>query len=257
VGQTVTLTATETAFSDHSHPAGSVQFEAGGNAIGFGATAIGFGATAIGSPVPVDASGVAAMTTSFAAAGPQWLFAVFTPTNTTGYNSSTGQYDEIVQAAEANSGSEPLSVTVPASGSFTLTVATGTVTLTVSGASATGALNPITVSDARNTTPGWSASGQAADFVGSGTAAGGTISGNHLGWVPTGTSLGTGVTLGGTVTPAAPGLGTTAAVLAQAHAGSGFGTSGLGANLTLAIPAAAPAGSYTSSLTVTAVTTLL
>jgi len=241
VGQTVTLTATETA-ADNSHPAGSVQFESGGSALG--------------SPVAVDANGMATTTTPASAAGSVSLSAVFTPTNTTGFNSSTGTATLTVNPQASNSGSEPLAVTVPASGSFSLTVATGTVSLTVSGSSATGALNPITVADTRNTTPGWSLSGQAADFVGSGTAAGGTISGNQLGWAPTDTALGTGVTLGGTVAPASPGLGTTAAVLAQAHAGSGFGTSSLGANLTLAIPAAATAGDYTSSLTVTAVTSL-
>jgi hypothetical protein len=65
---------------------------------------------------------------------------------------------------------------------------------------------------------------EAADFTGSGSA---TISGNQLGWMPTDTSLGAGVTLGGTATPASPGLGSTAAVLASAHAGSGTGTSAL------------------------------
>ena len=241
VGQTVTLTATETA-ADGTHPAGSVQFQAGGSTIG--------------APVAVNASGVASTTTTFAAAGTQSLSAVFTPTNTTSFFSSTSTATETVQPLGSNSGSEPLAVSVPASGSFTLTVAPGTVTLTVSGSGATGALNPITVADTRNTTPGWSVSGQAADFTGSGTAAGGSIPGNQLGWAPASASLGTGVTLGGTVAPGSPGLGTTAAVLASAHAGSGSGTSALGANLTLAIPAAAAAGSYTSSLTVTAVTSL-
>jgi len=242
-GQTVTLTATEEA-SDGTNPAGSVQFEVGGSAIGAG--------------VAVNASGVATTATSFAAAGSQLLSAVFTPTSTAGYNSSTGTYTETVNTSSGggNSGSEPVAATVPASGSFTLTVATGTVTLTVSGSDATGALNPITVSDTRNTYPGWSVSGQAAEFTGSGTAAGSTISGNQLGWMPTGTSLGTGVTLGATVTPAAPGLGITAATLASAPAGSGLGTSVLGANLTLAIPAAAFAGPYAGLLTVTAVTSL-
>jgi ABC-type phosphate transport system substrate-binding protein len=49
-GQTVTLTATVTA-ADGTHPAGSVQFQAEG--------------IAIGSPVPVSSSGVATTTTSF------------------------------------------------------------------------------------------------------------------------------------------------------------------------------------------------
>jgi phosphate transport system substrate-binding protein len=153
-------------------------------------------------------------------------------------------------------GSEPLFVVVPATGSFTLTVATGTVELAASGATAAGALNPITVSDTRNTYPGWSVSGQASDFTGSGSAAGGTISGNQLGWTPTETSLGPGAVLGGTVAPASPGLGSTAAVLASALAGGGDGTSALGANLTLDIPASAAAGPYASTLTITAVTSL-
>jgi hypothetical protein len=115
-------------------------------------------------------------------------------------------------------------------------------------------LNPVTVSDTRNTFPGWQVTGQESAFAGSGTSAGYTFSGNQLGWVPTDTSLGTGVTLGPTVTPASPGLGTTAGVLAQAHAPNGTGTSVLGANLTLAIPASAAAGPYAGTLTITAVT---
>jgi len=88
-----------------------------------------------------------------------------------------------------------------------------------------------------------------------GTAAGGTFSGNQLGWQPTDTALAPGVTLGSAVTAAAPGLGT-AAVLASAPHGlsNGYGTSTLGANLTLLIPPTAPAGPYTSGLTVSAVT---
>jgi len=243
-GQTVTLTATEVA-ADNTHPAGQVQFEVGG--------------TAIGAPVAVNASGVATTTTTFAAGGTEALSAVFTPTSAT-YASSTGTFSLTVNVP-VNTGTEPIAVTVPATGAFTLTVATGTVTLTSNstGTSATGALNPVTVSDTRNTFPGWSVSGQESDFAGSGTAAGHTISGNQLGWVPTDTSLATGATLGGTVTPAAPGLGTTAAVLAQAHAatpGSGSGTSVLGANLTLLIPAGTFAGPYAGVMTVTAVTAL-
>lgn len=241
VGATVTLTATEKA-SDNSHPAGSIQFENGG--------------TALGSPVAVDSTGTATMQTTFSAAGTESLSAVFTPTDTTKATGSTGTFSETVTTQNPNSGSEPLAVTVPASGSFTFTVAPGTVTLTVSGTSATGALNAVTVTDTRNTFDGWSVSGQTSDFTGSGTAAGSTIPGDQLGWAPTDTALATGATLGGTVAPAAPGLGTTAAVLAQAHAGNGNGTSTLGANLTLAIPAAAKAGGYAATLTLTAVTSL-
>ena len=97
-------------------------------------------------------------------------------------------------------------------------------------------------------------SGQASDFTGSGTAAGGSIAGGQLGWVPTATALGGGVALGPTATPANPGLATAPAILASAEAGTGYGTSTLGADLTLAVPAAAAAGPYSGSLTVTAIT---
>jgi hypothetical protein len=182
--------------------------------------------------------------------------ALFTPKDAVAFNCSTSTLSLTVSAAPL-SGTMPLATTVPAAGAFTLTVDTAdTVTLAVNGNSATTATTPVVVSDTRNTYPGWSVSGQAADFTGSGTAAGASISGDHLGWIPTGTSLGTGVTLGPAVAPAAPGLGSTAAVLASAHAGSGFGTSTLGANLALAIPATAAEGGYTGSLTVSAVTAL-
>jgi hypothetical protein len=174
---------------------------------------------------------------------------MFTPTSPS-FGSSTGTASLSVVPAGALSGSEPLAVTVPQSGAFTLTVAPGTVTLSATGLTATGALQPITVSDTRNTFPGWSVTGQAADFTGSGTAAGSTISGNQLGWTPTGTvSDGT---LGGPVA-VPPGIGSTAAVLASAAVGHGFGTSNLGANLNLIIPPNAAAGPYTSTLTVTAI----
>jgi len=238
VATTVRLTATITA-TDGTRPAGTVQFEVGG--------------TAIGNPVAVTSLGVASTTTAFTTPGIMALSAVYTPTNSA-YSGFTATYSEIVTGPFFNV--EPVTVTVPTSGSFALTVGTGTVTLTVSGSTGTGALNAITVSDTRNTYPGWSVSGQAASFTGSGSAAGQTISGNQLGWVPTDTSLATGASLGPAVTAGSPGLGTTPAVLALAHAGHGFGTSVLGANLTLAIPALAVAGPYSGTLTVTAITAL-
>jgi hypothetical protein len=238
VGQTVTLTATVSP----SSAAGTVQFEVGG--------------TAIGSPATVT-SGVASTTTTFAAAGAEDLSAVFTPTDSTAFGSSTGTASLTVSTAPPNSGQIPLAVTVPASGTFTLTVdTTDTVTLAVSGNNAAAATTPITVSDTRNTFPGWSVSGQSSDFTGSGTAAGASIPGDQLGWTPTSTGqLPQGVTLGGQVTPAGPGLGTTPAVLASVPAGlnNGYGTATLGANLTLAIPVPQAAGPYAGGLSITSV----
>jgi phosphate ABC transporter phosphate-binding protein len=150
---------------------------------------------------------------------------------------------------------EPLTIAVPQTGSFSLTVPAGTVNLSVAGQTAAGALNPITVADTRNSYPGWSVSGQESSFAGSGTAAGSTIPGNQLGWTPIAITLGGGANLGAPVGPADPGMGTTPATLAYAEAGSGYGTSTLGANLYLAIPPTAAAGPYLGTLTVTAVTT--
>jgi hypothetical protein len=239
VGQTVTLTATITP----AGATGSVQFSVGG--------------TAIGTPVTVS-GGVATTTTTFAAAGTEALAAAYTPTGS--FSASSGTFSLTVNAAPPNSGTIPLAVTVPSTGAFTLTVnTTSTVTLAVSGSSATAATTPIVVSDTRNTFPGWSVSGQDSNWTGSGTAAGATISGNQLGWVPTTSTspLTQGVTLGPTVAPASPGLGTTPAVLASVHAGigNGFGTTTLGANLTLAIPSGQAAGPYSSGLNITAAST--
>ena len=167
---------------------------------------------------------------------------------------------EVVSPGEGDIGFQPLVVSVPPGGSFTLTVTAGAVNLIVLAPNAIGVvfavglLNPITVSDTRNTYPGWSVSGQAANFTGSGSAAGGTISPTQLGWYPSGSSLADGVTLGLGTLPANPGMGTTPQLLAQAPAGYGFGTSVLGAELQLEVPSLAPAGPYTSVLTVTAVT---
>jgi ABC-type phosphate transport system substrate-binding protein len=156
----------------------------------------------------------------------------------------------------------PVAVNVPQVGAFTLTVdGTDTVTLTVNGSNATAPTTPILVSDTRNYYPGWSVSGQDGTWIGAGAAAGAAISGDQLGWTPTSSTapLPPGVTLGSAVAPASPGLGTNPALLAFAVAGvgNGFGVTTLGADLDLLIPVLPvpqQAGSYTSGLTITAVT---
>ena len=89
--------------------------------------------------------------------------------------------------------------------------------------------------------------------------AGATISGNQLGWTPTSSTspLTQGVTLGGAVAPASPGLGTTPAVLASVTAGlgNGYGTTTLGANLDLLFPVPQAAGPYAGGLSITSVST--
>ena len=244
-GVPVKLTAAVIA-ANGTHPGGSVQFEVGG--------------TDIGSPVAVNATGMATTTTTFASAGPESLTAVFTPAHPAAFSSSSGTLTLPVNAVTAvYSGMIPLATNVPSAGTFTLTVDTAdtvTLTMSASGASADAMTTPITVSDTRNTYPGWSVSGQGTDWTGSGTADGATISGNQLGWAPASAdTLPHGVTLGSPVSPASPGLGSNPAVLAAAPpgVGNGYGTTTLGANLTLLIPASQATGSYTAGLTITAV----
>jgi hypothetical protein len=252
VGATATLTANVTAGS--AFPAGTVQFEAGG--------------TNIGTPVAVNTGSVsvpASTTTTFAAAGSQALTAVFVPAVPASFAGSTGSFSLAVGSLLAG-GTNPVPVTVavPSTGSLSVTVATGSVTLTPASPATTpdetaaGTLNQVTVADSRNTFPGWSVSGQESVFTGPGTN---TIPAASLGWTPAfvGSAAGAAV-IGTPVAPAGantgstgPGLGT-AATLASATPGNGFGTNVLTAALLLDIPSATPPGSYAGNLTVTYVT---
>lgn len=119
---------------------------------------------------------------------------------------------------------------------------------------AAGALRPVTVTDTRADRPGWNASGQVSAFTADGAAG---FGGKHLGWTPQvlGQADGQGVVPG---PAAAPGL--TAgnglaggAVLGSAPAGSGRGTARLGADLKLELPTDTAAGTYTATLTLTAI----
>lgn len=253
---TVTLTATVTA-ADGTAPAGSVTFFNGATAINASPIAVTWTTTA-----PI--TGTASTTTTFTTSGSFAITAKFTPTPTT-YAASTSAATNlsVTLAGSLNAGGvNPvvINVTVAATGTLTVTVAAGPVNLAVTGLTGTGNLPGVSIKDTRNNFPGWSVLGQESAFTS--TALPSTpISGNQLGWVPaaaTGSAAfdGTHVVLGGTVAPASPGLGTTAATLALAHAG--FGADPLGnttyiatAALTLTIPPVTTAGAYTGNLTVT------
>jgi hypothetical protein len=229
----VTLTATETA-SRGKHVAGHVQFEVG--------------ETDMGTPVAVNAKGVATTTTTFSTAGKEALEAEFTPTSAR-YASSTGKFTLVVGPRRPSvAGIETISVTVPRSGSFTVTIDPGPAQLTPSESAARGTLPDVTVTDTRNYFPGWSLSGQAGTFTDSST--GQSVAGKHLGWVPTvAGSLHGGANLGRAVAPAPPGL-SSPATLAFAVAGCGFGTNVLSAKLTLDIPET-ERGRYAGTVTIT------
>jgi len=241
-GASVTLTATESPAT-----AGSVQFAAGGSPIG--------------SPVAVNGSGVA--TTTFTTPTPfnssVTLTATFTPTNTAAFTGSSGQTVlNTSSTLTAQNGAVTISVTVAATGTLTVSVAANTgVNLAVSGSTATGTLPTVTITDTRNNFPGWSVMGQQGTFSTAGPPAN-SFSGNQLGWTPTAVNapLPNGAILGPTVAPVTPGLGTTAGVLALAHAGTGADPSGatndqVAASMLLDIPSNATAGTYSGTLTIT------
>jgi hypothetical protein len=241
-GQATILTATVA--GENGTPTGTMQFTING--------------TAVGGPVSLSPQGTASTTVVFTAPGPQQLTAVYTP-DTSNYASTFITWTEnVVLAVGLNSGGMPIAAAVPVVGSFSLTVQTqSVVTLTVSadGSTATAVTTPIVVESTLNTYPGWSVTGQESDFAGVGPASGWSMPGNQLGWAPAASMLATGATLGAVVAPGSPGLGTTAALLAEAPSGygNGFGTTSLDPTLTLAIPPTARAGLYGGSLTITAV----
>jgi trimeric autotransporter adhesin len=266
-GQLVTLTATASVAS----ATGTVQFENNGSDINNAVTLSGGTAsTTFTAPTETATTDVA-------------LTAVYTPTGN--FTAGTaGSLSLPVNPPPTNpttaSGQIPLAVTVPLSGTFSLTVNTTTwVVLGVNsaGTTATGATTPVVVTDTYNSYPGWSVTGEATQWTGvtntstetpSGYPAATDIPADHgsqtipadqLGWAPTNTgTLPTGVTLGNAITAGTSpnGLGDSAQTLATGTPGSGSytGTSGvtLGANLTLAIPAGQEEGPYAAFLNIDA-----
>jgi surface-anchored protein len=119
---------------------------------------------------------------------------------------------------------------------------------------AAGELRPVTVTDTRSGAPGWNAAGQLGDFRADGGA---VLGGKYLGWVPSVLSQadGQGVVAGAAVPPGfSSGNGLAgSSVLGTAPAGSGRGTARLGADLKLELPTQTQAGTYTATLTLTAI----
>ena len=115
---------------------------------------------------------------------------------------------------------------------------------------AVGAINPIKVTDTRPEKSPWAVSVEASDFK----DADKTLEAKYLGWDPRIEQKGAGATAGKRVSPA-PGSNTGLAesqTLAQAAAGHERGTATLGAKLHLNAPATVEAGTYRSTLTITA-----
>lgn len=126
---------------------------------------------------------------------------------------------------------------------------------------ATGFINQVTVVDTRGTDTIWEASGQMGPF----TSGSGTFGGSQLGWTPivtddsdaftdsSGAPYDQTVTAGAAVAPNTPsGLGA-GKRLAISSTGASLGIARLDADLEILIPVFANAGTYTGTLTITAV----
>lgn len=201
-------------------------------------------------------NGTASLVVNTLAVGDHSITAKFEPTDPTAFSASTSSAVTVtIVAANGDTGIETLNVNVPLNeGVFTLTVNPGPVQLAEVGSTFefTGQLAPVTVSDGRQQShPGWSLSGQVSDF----TSGSNSIDGDDLGWTPTITTQNAAadVVAGPAVAAGShPGL-KEGSGLASAAAGKGLGTSQIGAGLDLMIPNVTAPGSYSATLTITAV----
>lgn len=141
----------------------------------------------------------------------------------------------------------------PEPGAFSWSIANtsatlGTATQHAGGTfGASGTLPAITVTDTRADSTGWTLNGKASNF----TASGKSFSGSALGWTPEASNVSPGatVTTGGSVAAGEPGLAESRTLATTGAAGNAT----LNAGLTFLAPAGTSAGSYTSTLTITAI----
>jgi len=115
---------------------------------------------------------------------------------------------------------------------------------------ATGSINAIRVTDTRPNGPEWSVSAQVSDFSSAGTA----FSGRYLGWTPSVVQAGGGAVAGSAVQSGFIGGDGLSVSSTLGHAGGGhaLGSAKLDAGLDLKIPIEVTDGTYTATLTLTA-----
>lgn len=174
------------------------------------------------------------------------------------YGTLSGDPDPDPEPPAPGTGEQVISATVPDEvdpGEFiwTIDAVDHSVTLTEAAdqgtfLQSTGDLKPIKVTDSRVNGPTWTISGQLGDFTGG-------LSGTHLGWTPNVSVAGSGANPGGQVLSgftSGNGLKDTSA-LASATAGHAVGgTATIGAGLDLRLPKDTAAGTYSATLTITA-----
>ncbi|MFD3450995.1 Ig-like domain repeat protein [Streptomyces sp. NPDC058691] len=221
------------------------------------------GTTSTLATVPVN-GGEASFTTSSLPKGDHAFSATFVPADTADYlGSDSGAIPYVIGAFSGVSASEDITTTVE-SGALVISVDNPHVTLPSPVLNADGDLlatagkiNPVTLTDTRAGNPGWSASGQVTDFSDGGTHA---INGQNLGWTPNviDHSPAQSVTAGSAVDPAhgasPEDAGTAGLKSSRSLAiGTGLGTAHFGADLALNAPTSTVAGTYTATLTLTAI----
>ncbi|WP_394553040.1 hypothetical protein ACDF64_01630 [Agromyces sp. MMS24-JH15] len=162
-------------------------------------------------------------------------------------------------AGQPAAGDQAIAVTVPAQAPGELIwsldgtsalVDLGVAEEELNGYVASGSIVPIRVQDTRAGNPSWTLTAQVSNFA----AGGQTISSRHLGWGPKVGENGGGAVPGAAV---APGTGETdglavARTLASAPAGHARAASVVGADLALELPLDTPRGTYTATVTLTA-----
>lgn len=172
--------------------------------------------------------------------------------------STTGDYTGDEPTAPP-AGDQSIAVTVPDQGSGELTWSIeGTSALVDLGVAeeeldhyhAAGEIVPIRIQDTRAGNPGWSLTAQVSDFLAGGEA----VSSKYLGWTPEVLETEGGAVAGA---PVASGFDegqglSIARTLAQANDGHARGSSLVGADLDLKLPLETPRGTYTATVTLTA-----
>lgn len=122
----------------------------------------------------------------------------------------------------------------------------GTASQNAAGFVANGTLPAVTVTDTRDVTNGWSLTGKASAF----TAGANKFAASALGWSPAGSGTENVVKLG---TPVLPGSGAGLSASSVLASATGASTATLHTGIQLLAPTDAPAGDYTSTLTITAI----
>jgi YVTN family beta-propeller protein len=218
----------------------------------------------LGAPVTVGSDGTASLTTTNLAAGSHTLTAVFTPADSTAFDTSlSAGLPFLISAPNSGSTGESITTTV-VSGALVISVANSQVILptpvlntTGTLLTTTGALNPITLTDTRAGNPGWTITCQTTDFTDTNAD---VINGQNLGFTPQIVDLSTAQTA--TAGPAiAPANGVAAADTGTAGlksprtlvTGQGLGTAHFSAALSLNVPTTTVSGTYTATLTITAI----